>query len=391
MNLATTSVDYGYKYIINHLSRKYYYMGSILKEDSDYNIIVGERSNGKTYSAKVFGVVRALHSQGALAIIRRYDLDFKNNCENMFTDIYNVIEDESSGKWNSVYYYGKKWYFCKVENGKRTETDIEPFAYAFSLTGEEHVKSVSYPTITTILFDEFITRNGYLDEELVKYTSIISTIVRKEDMRFGVKIKLFMCGNTINKYCPYFREMGLKHIVNQKQGTIDTYSVNTDEGDILKISVEYCLSISNKSSKASNKFFAFDNPKLKMISSGKWEVAIYPHLPIPFEKENIKYTYYINHDDNILQCEIINVNKCLFTFVHRKTTPIKYDLALKEGKMIYQEDYSPYPNVRRKITKPTTELEKKILSFYVRDKIFYQDNEIGEIMRNYLKWCGVSN
>ena len=36
----------------------------------------------------------------------------------------------------------------------------------------------------------------------------------------------------------------------------------------------------------------------------------------------------------------------------------------------------------------TIKLEKRIARFYAEDKIFYQDNEVGEIVRNYLIWCG---
>ena len=33
------------------------------------------------------------------------------------------------------------------------------------------------------------------------------------------------------------------------------------------------------------------------------------------------------------------------------------------------------------------DIEKKIAIFYTRDKVYYQDNEVGEIVRNYLQWC----
>jgi hypothetical protein len=383
-------IDFGYNYIKNNVNKKYYNMLKVLNFDADYFILISERSNGKTYSVKVFGISRALHNQGDIGIIRRYDLDYKNTASEMFNDVLDVIERESNGRWNNVYYYGKKWYFCKYEDGKRVETDSKPFAYGFYLNGEEHVKSVSYPTITTILFDEFITRNGYLDEELIKFTSIISTIVRLDTIRFNVKIKIFMCGNTINKYCPYFRDMGLKHVTQQKQGTIDEYKINTKSGDVLRVAVEYIDSLNNKSSKPSNKFFAFDNPKLTMITDGKWEVAIYPHLPVKYERTDVLYSYVIYFDDDMVQGDIIQKDNMLFTYFHRKTSKIDYDLALKDNRLIFQESYSPYPNVRRKITKPTNELEKKIAKFFVRDKVFYQDNEIGEIVSNYIKWCGSS-
>ena len=73
-----------------------------------------------------------------------------------------------------------------------------------------------------------------------------------------------------------------------------------------------------------------------------------------------------------------------FTFIHRKTSPIK-DV---EKDLVYSTEYKPLPNWKRKINKPTTELEKKIALYFAKDKVFYQDNDVGEIVRNYLLWCG---
>ena len=43
---------------------------------------------------------------------------------------------------------------------------------------------------------------------------------------------------------------------------------------------------------------------------------------------------------------------------------------------------------KRKINKPTNKIEKKIAEHFIKDKVFYSDNEVGEIVRNYLLWCG---
>ena len=84
-----------------------------------------------------------------------------------------------------------------------------------------------------------------------------------------------------------------------------------------------------------------------------------------------------------MQCEIIAIDDVTFTFIHRKTTPLNY-----EKDFIYTTEYSPRMNVKRNITKPRTQIEKKIAEYYLRDKIFYANNDIGEIVRNYLIWCG---
>ena len=121
-----------------------------------------------------------------------------------------------------------------------------------------------------------------------------------------------------------------------------------------------------------------------MIKSGVWEMDIYPHLPIKYKPKDIIYMYFIEFDNETLQCEIIDVEDTLFTYIHRKTTEIKDNDGYY---MVYSTQTSPKPNYRKKITKPVTDLEKKIVSFFIRDKVFYQDNTVGEIVRNYIDWC----
>ena len=149
----------------------------------------------------------------------------------------------------------------------------------------------------------------------------------------------------------------------------------------MTVAVEYCLP--NKKGKKSDLYFAFDNPKLSMITGGAWEMEIYPHLPYKYKPKDILFTYFIKFDDELLQCEIINTENSVFTYIHRKTTELKNT----DNDLIYSVDYDARPNWKRKLTKPTTDIEKKIAIFYTRDKVYYQDNEVGEIVRNYLQWC----
>lgn len=363
---------------------QYWDIRYILSKDAIYNMIIGERSNGKTYGVLQYSLEQYFANGSELAIIRRYDEDFKGKRgQQMFDSLVNngVIKKLSHGRWNSVKYYSQRWYFTKYEDGKLVETSDTPFAYGFSLSSMEHDKSTSYPRIRIILFDEFLTREYYLINEFVLFQNVISTIVRERD-----DVRIFMCGNTVNKYSPYFKEMGLKNVKNQREGTIDLYTYG-DSG--LSVAVEYCDSPVKQ--KKSNKYFAFDNPKLKMITHGKWEIDIYPHLPIKYLDSNVKYQYFIKFDDEILHCKIIEVKNedginTLFTYIHRKTTPIHDDNRW----LVYQQEYSPLPNYKRRLTKPTSKLEKKLAMFFIKEKVFYQDNDVGEVMRNYLEWSSAN-
>jgi hypothetical protein len=188
-----------------------------------------------------------------------------------------------------------------------------------------------------------------------------------------------MLGNTVNKYCPYFTEMGLGHVTEMQAGKIDVYTYGESK---LKVAVEYCKSPS-KEGKASDLYFAFDNPSLAMITGGAWEIDLYPHLPRKYKPSDIVFTYFINFNDVLLQCEIVALTDCTFTYIHRKTG----DLKNPDKDIIFSEEYDPRPNHFRNIRRPTTNIEKRIAGYFRADKVFYQDNEVGEVVRNYLMHC----
>lgn len=375
------------------MKSKHYNGEDLLKLNAVYSCVVSLRSNGKTFFFKyvaLFGYHKNgvdingyLEDGGQLAYIRRWYDDFRGGKAPIMYDDFinnpelgNIVEKNTKGKWNSIHYESGKWYLQKVDlDGKVESRDPNFFAIEFSITGEEHYKSTSYPGVRFIFFDEFISRGYYLPDEFIKFQNLVSTIVRNR-----TDIRIFMAANTINKYCPYFEEMGLKNVKTQKQGTIDLYKYGNSD---LTVAFEYAKDESKGRSKVASKYFAFDNPKLKMITTGEWEIDLYPHLPEKYIDSDIRYMYFIVFDQEILQCEIIHKPNKLFTFIHRKTTPIKEG----EKALIYQQGYNPLPNYKRKINRPSNKMEAKIWSFFSNDKVFYQDNTVGETVRNYLLWC----
>lgn len=52
---------------------KYYSLNNIKKKDAVYNVIFGERSNGKTYAVLKEGIRHYFETGGQLAIVRRYN------------------------------------------------------------------------------------------------------------------------------------------------------------------------------------------------------------------------------------------------------------------------------------------------------------------------------
>lgn len=356
---------------------KYYSPTKINKKNATYNVIFGERSNGKTYALLLQSIKNFVKDGSQMAYVRRWKEDITGRrAQRLFEGINanNEVRKITKEKYHGIHYHAGKWFLCTYDdNGKAIYNDQDIIAFAFALSDGEHDKSTSFPYVKTIVFDEFLTNRTYLVDEFVHFMNTVSTIVRKRE-----DVKIYMLGNTVNKYCPYFVEMGLDNVQKMEQGTIDVYHYGKST---LTVAVEYCASTSEN--KPSNKYFAFNNPKLEMITGGAWELNIYPHLPIKYLPKHVLLTYYIIFNDNIFQCEIIQVEDNIFTFIHAKTTPIKNPL----DHIIYTLDFNVEINYNRNLYRPINRVQEKILWFYKNNRVFYQDNNIGDAINNYLKIC----
>ena len=358
---------------------KYYSLKNILAKNCDYNLIIGERSNGKTYACLKYGLEQYVNSGYVkqFAYVRRWKEDVTGRrADAVFTSIVqnNEVFKLTDGKYSDIRYYSGKYYLCNYdEESKKFIAMKEPFCYNFSLSDMEHDKSTSYPNIDNIIFDEFITRKYYLNDEFVIFMNVEATIVRDRNIN-----KIFLCGNTVNKYNPYFENFGIKNEI--EQGRIDCYKFG--ESGETTLALEYCAD-NAESKKKSNKYFAFDNPRLNMITKGAWELAIYPHLPQGYKikPNNIIFSFVIQFNNKKVGCDVVNQNDDIFLFIRPKTTEIK------NGDLVYCLDYTPYSMTRKTFLNPIDKMDTKIKSFFTCNRVFYQSNDIGELVHNYLLAC----
>lgn len=355
----------------------YYSSAKIDRKNATYNVIFGERSNGKTYAMLKKAVQNFVKDGSQMAYVRRWKEDIiGRRAQRLFAGLVEngEIQKLTKGAYQGVHYWAGKWYLCLYgEDGKPIYNDSDIFAFSFALSDSEHDKSTSFPNVKLIVFDEFLTSKTYLQDEFVLFMNVVSTIVRKRD-----DVKIYMLGNTVNKFCPYFKEMGLTNVLSMKQGSIDVYHYGESK---LTVAVEYCATQQAKGE--SNKYFAFNNPKLEMITGGAWELDIYPHLPYKYKPKNVMFTYFIEFNDSIYQCEIIDLDGVYFTYIHVKTTEIKNP----DEDLIYTLDHDPRINYNRNIFKPVNKLQERILWFFNTSRVYYQNNEVGDAISNYLKIC----
>lgn len=355
----------------------YYSTSKIDRKKAIYNVIFGERSNGKTYALLRKSLIEYVKTGAQMAYVRRWKEDITGRrAARLYAGINDndEVRKQTKGEFTGVHYWAGKWYLCTYDdNGKAIYSDANIIAFSFALSDGEHDKSTSFPNIKTIVFDEFLTNRLYLPDEFVLFMNTVSTIVRRRD-----DVTIYMLGNTVNKFCPYFKEMGLTHIAKMDQGAIDVYRYGKSP---LTVAVEYCATI--ETNKKSNKYFAFNNPKLEMITGGAWELAIYPHLPARYKPKNVLLTYFIEFNDNLFQCEVVDLDGVYFTYIHIKTTELK----TPDDDLIYSLDFNPRMNYNRSIYRPLNKVQERVLWFFATDRVYYQNNDVGDTISNYLKIC----
>ena len=92
---------------------KYYRLDNILKKEAQYNIIFGERSNGKTFAVLEHGLKLFADTGKQLAIIRRWKEDFRGKRGQSIFDAINdsgLVEKYTHGEYTHITYYSSRWF-----------------------------------------------------------------------------------------------------------------------------------------------------------------------------------------------------------------------------------------------------------------------------------------
>ena len=358
--------------------KEFYDITPIDNTNAVYRMIIGQRSNGKTYSVCKHIIENYINKGERAAYIRRWDEDIQpKNISSLFAPHYDLIRELTNDEYNFVFYRAKEFHFCYInEEGEMIRKDPTAFCISASINTAEHTKGQDRGEVQLILFDEFATRSGYLQNEFVLFCNLLSSLIRNRDNTI-----IYMLANTVNRYCPYFSEMGLKDVNQMPQGQISVYTYNNAN---LTVAVEYCDPV-RATEKVASKYFAFDNPQLEMITTGAWELMFYPRPPYKIYEEDILAKFYIQFGEQLLCGEIIHpINKknCrdLFIFIHPQTKDIEID----DLTPLYSDNFSTSVCHVRFLKDQPTELHKLIAQLFIKKSVCFDSNETGEIVRNWL-------
>lgn len=174
-----------------------YYDGSgLLSQRCVLNFVIGNRGGGKSFFGKRLCINRYLKKKQQFIWVRRYQTEI-DTLTDFFADIKYFYPDHE----------------FKVE-GNTCYIDGEPAGWLIALTKSMQLKSVSYPNVSTIIFDEFIIdkgKIGYLKNEVQVFLELFETVARMRD-----NVTAIFFGNAISIVNPYFVYFGITPDLNRR-------------------------------------------------------------------------------------------------------------------------------------------------------------------------------
>ena len=104
-------------------------------------------------------------------------------------------------------------------------------------------------------------------------------------------------------------------------------------------------------------------------------------LQIFLQKENIVYRAYIFFDSDVIACNIIHYENTVFLFFNIQTKT--ENLELKK-RVVYSFETDTNPLHVQSLAEQPTDVHKLINNLITFNRVFYADNSVGEIVRNWI-------
>ena len=340
------------------MSESYFYDGyRVLTHNCLYNFVVGERGNGKTYWFKEWSIRDFLKTGNQFVYVRRYKDEIKESTPTFFDDIREKFPD------HDFEVKGKRFYIDKKVAG-----------FSVELSTAKKIKSVAYPKVNKMCFDEFLIEKGnirYIPNEIEHFLNLYETIARPGSDHMDV-ICFFMA-NAITWTNPYFLYFDI-----EKPTKVDKNGKAIwKNGEVL---IELTESKAFRQKKLQTRFGSII--KGTKYASYSIDNQFILDSDTFIEKKGEKARYY-------------------FTFIYDGNSfGVWFDG--QEGKMWVSEDVDPYYTkkyaIKMKDHKPNTIFIKNLSrasplkifqEYYKEGKVYFEDINIKNITYEVIKTCMV--
>lgn len=194
----------------------FYNFDKLLSFNATFNFCIGGRGLGKTYGSKRKGIKDAIRTSledgDQFIYLRRYKTELQMAKTTFFADIQHEFPDYDF----KVDGHNAKAAPVSTRDEKKRQWFI--IGYFIPLVIAQNYKSVNFPRVKTIIFDEFIIEKGavhYLPDEATVFQNFYSTVDRNKD-----KTRVFFLANSVAIENPYFLFYGIETKDADKNGFI---------------------------------------------------------------------------------------------------------------------------------------------------------------------------
>ena len=176
----------------------YYNFDKLNSYNGVFNFCVGMRGVGKTFGAKLRAIKRFINKGEQFIYMRRYKDELQYSRDTFFDDI---IAEGYFPEWE-FRINGKVGQMAPKETKGDKKRVWKTCVHFIPLSVSQSFKSVPFPTVYTIIYDEFIIEKGnvpYIASEVTKFLGFYSTVARNRE---GVKV--YFLANAVSITNPYF-------------------------------------------------------------------------------------------------------------------------------------------------------------------------------------------
>lgn len=167
-----------------------------------FNMLVGNRGGGKTYGFKQYAIDQFIKYGTEFGYVRRYKTDLKDSGDNAIGTFFDDIRDRYPDHELEV--KGTKFFIDKKYAGK-----------AFALSTAANKKSVAYPKMANIGYDEFLlnpdSTQHFLKNEPQVFLELYETIARHRP-----NVRAFFMANSTSISNPWFAKFKVVMPYNTK-------------------------------------------------------------------------------------------------------------------------------------------------------------------------------
>lgn len=246
-------------------SKDFFSLKPILEKNPDITVIWGQRSNGKTYSVLKYALENYKKHKRTFVYVRRWAEDIA--VKSMTKLMSPLVVEDIFGEGMYIKFFRGAFLLCDEIN-----PDVEPITlgWAICLNQVAHTKSQTFQDAQVVILDEFLQLKSerVLKEEFDAWEQTLSTVLRTTQ-----DAKIFIIGNSIGKYSPYFSPYGIDPNAIT-QGEIKEIMLENEFGEPTKVIAHWCK-YNPKIGQRTSKYVRGS----KMAKTGEWEIQEVSNIP----------------------------------------------------------------------------------------------------------------